>query len=186
MTKDEINAVVDNLFCTAKMLLQRDGCHVFMAMLFTPKGQIPVSLQEFLEKAERWYAEGKVANACAAKDCIAVAVRNVAKSVDAFGICVIGEVWTLDRSPRGVQIVGGDEPGRADVIGEIPRFSPDRVEALSLTFEFRLPDGSKYEGWRSARFERQKDSSGHERIVFVGEEKRGEGEYWGRFGNFLG
>ena len=178
MNRLEAMRMVDHLSAKAVDVLKADGYHSMIVMLITPSGMQIVGVQPVLEAVEEFHAAGRHADADAAMDRAADAVRAAAKAIGAFGFILVSEVWTLRRQPS---IIGGDEPGLGGI--ERPRFAPDRVEALSLAWEFVAEDAGRISGSRTWEFSRRPGKE--DEIAEVGPPHDIEGQAGGRFSNIV-
>lgn len=147
MTRKEVEKLVAHHKALARELLVRDGYHDLIAQVFSGTGPKTASFGPALAGIEELYRRGEVAAALRGKQAMWEQLRTLCQQEKAWGLLWIGEAWVAVAAPGTVQVMGGDEPGRAVAIGPIARFDPKRREVLTVTWEFRLEgEEKKYVG----------------------------------------
>jgi hypothetical protein len=121
MTRDEITEYIGFLQTQAKEMLVKDGEHAPMVFLFPPHD---------LAGEPAIISLGALMGSGDDKELAAEAIRGTAQRVGASGVALIFEAWL---SPAAVSQKWGLRPSQ----------DPDRIEVLSLSWEFRVPGESE-------------------------------------------
>lgn len=174
-SKEEIAARIDEISGVATAVLKTANCHEPSAICYTDAGPFYVSLDGIMEEAERRFSAGQTSEGYQVKSLMWAYLRGIAKQKKCFGIVIMMEVWLkmIDKEvPR-------DASGMPQVVS--PRFSPDRQEALAMTWEFKMADGSKIAGSRQWIFRRGPDQA----VAEIGEPNDMQGGGIGAATGFL-
>jgi len=161
---------------TAMSVLQADKRHTFMALTFSDKGNGIVDLDDFMRTSEKLYREEHDLKGHDVKDQMAETLKGVLKATDAYGVIVISEVWYAEVKPE--MTVPPDKL-------QMPRYMPNRIEGLNITWEFKTDAGAEF-GMRLLPFTRS-GTGKQETITFTDKvvEVR-DGKMGGRLTNLLG
>ena len=181
-SKEDVKEIVDRLFEVAKHTIERDKGHEPIAFAFQPIGTtLILDLSDIMEAAEEEFRRGHTNAGYATKDLMANMIRQFLSEKGSVGIITITEMWVKKFERH--EVAGGDQPGMSGILTSA-RHAPDRQEALGITWEFKMADGTKESGIRDVIFTREGKGE-DEKIVFGKDTSYGTtGE--GRLTNFLG
>lgn len=154
LTKKDVSDFVDTASKMATTMLTIAGYHEPIMIVVSPTGMDVVSLADIMEAFEKTLASGRVEEAYAIKGKMSFIMKEILKKLSAYGYAFITEAWLRKVKKEDVQLMGGDEPGKGGYVAENPRCSPDRLEALTLNWEFKMADSTKAGGIRSWVFNR--------------------------------
>lgn len=122
MTRADAEALLADTKARAARILVEDGRHTPLMLLLPPAAAgRPVLL-----------ALGAMMASEQAKAVGMAAVREAVRTMRPAGVVSVLETWVSQRP----KVVGGDEPGLGGMLK--PRDDPDRREALTVMWEFRL------------------------------------------------
>lgn len=155
MNEEKVRETIEDISRLSVDHLKRNGDHPMIGLAYSDKGREVIPLDEVVQLTDILYRIGLHGRAMSAKEAMSKAIKKHLKETGAFGLIVVSEMWITEIPKDNVQIAFGDEPGRSKVIGPIARFDKNRKEALSVTWEFKLDDGKRFEGIRSWVFHRK-------------------------------
>jgi hypothetical protein len=146
MMKEAVENMLNDFTELARKILATHGNHDPISIFFTEAGPRIVSSADILDESEEKFAAGNVSAGYAAKDRMAVALREIAEESKAYGVITIVEAWMTRVKSKDLQVLNGDQPGMGGVVGPLPRFDKNREEVLTMAYEFKMGDGSRYDG----------------------------------------
>lgn len=160
LTKEKAQEYINNFSERATKTLQAIGGHPMLLVYITPDGKLRgVDFTEVLDRCEIAYALGLPELANSLKDTLSRIAKEVLKKSGAVGCALICEVWYAKAKKDEVVVAYGDEPGKATFIGKPARERADRMEALSMEYEFKVGDGRKIAGMKTWVFHRDGDNN---------------------------
>lgn len=104
-------------------------------------------------------------------------LKGIVEKIEAFGVIVIMEAWTTTLKKKDV--MGCDQPGMGQPLAKNARFSPERKEALVITWEFKMEGEEKFTGLNDWVVERIRD------MVTFGEFRESHGKGTGALTNLI-
>lgn len=146
ITKETVEKLLHDFAELAKGILATSNNHDPISIFFSEEGPRIVSSAEILNQSEKEFAAGNIRAGYDAKERMAAALREIAEESKAFGMITIVEAWATKVKAKDLQVLNGDQPGMGGVIGPLPRFDKNREEVLTMSYEFKMGDGSRYDG----------------------------------------
>lgn len=137
MTQEEIDKMLATMEERGRSLMIETGNHPPIMLLFTDKpdkegGATIVHLGPIIEMAEEAFARGDSDTGYKVKQAMAYAMHAAVEEVKPFGLITIMDAYI--SKPKGDSLLGLDQQPRSD---------PNRIEAMTMYWEFKMANGSK-------------------------------------------
>lgn len=152
---EQINSVLDNITDKAKENLLKDKRLDIVGFAFNEvKGIAFMQLTPLFALAERIKKAGMVDTSLGLRTDVWDAVRHGLREAHAYGVVIVSECSLLEVPRKDVDIMYGEEPGKARVTARHLSTGTQR-EAISIYWEFRREDGQNEIGVRFQFFLRE-------------------------------